>query len=52
MLSDKPVSKAFFTPDSLTLYFESEYAMFTAAAPDWKPWPFADGNVLVGWVGY
>jgi Tol biopolymer transport system component len=52
VLSDKPVSKAFFSPDSRMIYYQSDYAMFTAAAPDWKPQPFADGNLLIGWVGY
>jgi hypothetical protein len=51
-LSDKPLTKALFTPDNQKIYYEVGYTMFTASAPDWKSRPFADGNLLIGWVGY
>lgn len=51
-LADKPFAHALFSPDGATLYYEIDFAMFTAALPDWKPVPFTDGNMIIGWVGY
>ncbi|NMB54598.1 MAG: hypothetical protein GYA15_07840, partial [Leptolinea sp.] len=51
-LSNKPVEKAFFTPDSRKLYFTVENSLFAVAAPDWKPLSHPDGTSLFGWVGY
>jgi hypothetical protein len=51
-LSNKPVEKAFFTPDSRRLHFTVENSLSAAASPDLKPLSHPDGTSLFGWVGY
>jgi hypothetical protein len=51
-VTEKPVEKIFFSPDSKRFFFTLDGAGFIAGSPDWKPQSRPDFNRLFGWVGY